>query len=847
MVFMSRIRIATARLFVVLALTWERAVPVLFPALLFPALYIALAFFGVWERFGDPWRLLVLIPSAGLTVYYGYLGLRGFHWPASNERSRRLEADVNLRGRPLEVLSDQPVQGANKEGRRLWQEQQTRARQTLTRLRPRKPRAMLARRDVYGLRAGAMLLVFAGAIMAGPRAIGRLEEAFAPRILSHAITTARIEAWITGPDYALLAPKFLRKNDNEAVEVLAGSRFHLKVSGVGKRPVLQMRNGGKKRRLRMQKTGPQNFDLDVLLDKNITLALNRPLSKFWQINTRADLPPKVLFTTMPKGDTADALIFSYIVSDDVGIDTIELELALADSSAEPQRTALDLPAKNARSLDEKAMLDFTRHRWAGLSVIARLIARDGTGQQATTKTVSLILPDKLFVNPMAKAIAEQRTLLIRVDEPYKPMPKRPVQTEQSVREQPPFAIDNPAERLERAPAPIQRSAALMRASLRAPEMFFEDPLVYVGLRYAAENLRLARRSADYVGLDDELWALALWAEGGALADARAAMKAAERAFRRALARGAPADELARLMYNYERAVKRYLEALAEEALRRGQKIDGGNGAGGSMDANALQEMLDALKALSETGARGDARKLLQALSDLLENMKMQLTAGSGPGNDAASEAMRKALEALGDITAEQRELLDEMFREQQGAKGSGSPEGGSEEQGAQSPGGQPGGQPGTGLAGEQEGLGTRLRALADGQREEGREGAGGALGEGADDMDQAANALREDDINGALEAGKDALSALRDGSEALASDLFRHIQEQNGQGAGEDRDPFGRPTRGGGSQSADGTDVPDVINAERAREILQLLRDRAAEQGRSAKELEYLDRLLERF
>ncbi len=842
MLFVTSFRMFLTRLFVMLALLWEHAVPILFPALLFPALYIALALFGLWERFGDPWRLLTLISSTALGFYFFYSGVRSFRWPARHERDRRLEEDANLQGRPLEVLTDKPAEGDNSQGQRLWQEHQARAREALKDLRPRKPRAALARLDIYGLRAAAMLIVFAGIILAGPRAAGRLEDAFAPRILSHAITTARIEAWITGPDYALLAPKFLNDGDDTSVEILAGSRFHLKISGVRTGPALQIRADGKKRRLKMQKTGQQNFDLDISLDENSTLTLKRPVSRFWQIKTRGDLPPEVVFTKNPKGDTADNLTFSYAATDDVGITAMDLELILADGLSEPQLTALDLPSKNAKTLDEKIILDFTRHRWAGLPVSARLIARDGAGQQSVSNDALLTLPDKLFVNPMAKAVAEQRTLLIRTDEPYAPMPDRPVQYEDTVRARPPFAEDNPAERLERAPAPVQRSAALMRASLRAPEMFFEDPLVYVGLRYAAENLRLARRKSDYKGLDDELWALALWAEGGALADARAALKAAERAFRRALARGVSADELTRLMYNYERAVKRYLEALAEEALRRGQ-MAGGGGAGANMDKDALQEMLDALKSLSETGARGDARKLLQALSDLLENMKMQLSAGAGDGagNDAVSEAMRKALEELGDITAEQRELLDEMFREQQGAKGAGAPQEGAPQ------GGKPGNNSGEALAGEQGGLASRLRALADGQSEEGHEGAGGALGEGADEMEQAAEALRKGEMGGALEAGKEALSALRDGSEALASDLFEYIQKQNGQDAGEDRDPFGRPTRGGGSQSADGTDVPDVINAERAREILQLLRDRAAEQGRSADELDYLDRLLERF
>ncbi len=844
MSYYSGFQLKLTRLLVGAALFWERLVPIWFPAILFPALYIVAALFGLWASIGDPWRLLGLLSTAALTLYYTLRGVRYFQRPNTDQVERRLEENARLVGRPLEILNDEPpdvasIQLRDSTALTLWREQQARARKMLARLRPQKPRAELARQDVFGLRAAAFLLVFAGFIIAGPRAGERLDEAFAPRFLSHNTLPLRIEAWITGPEYALQAPRFLARSQNEPVEVLSGSRFHVKVSGARKKPVLKVRAGRKKRKVKAQKTGPQNYDLSTVLDKNSLLSLGRASTSLWKIVVKEDLPPQIRFSTVPHGDASDALVFAYNASDDVGITKIRLKMSRVEGPPEDKWVDLDLPAKNARMLDEKMQMDFTRHPWAGLPVSLSLLVFDGLEQEGQTKPVTMTLPEKLFVNPMAKAIAEQRTLLVRTTEPYAPFPERPVQYAEDIRAKPLFAQDKPEERLLRAPKQIQRSAALMRASLRAPELYFEDPLVYVGLRYAAENLRLARAPADFKGLDDELWALALWAEGGALADARAALKAAERAFRRALARGAPADELTRLMHNYERAVKRYLEALAEEALRNGQVAENSGGGAPAMNADTLQEMLDALKALSETGARGDARKLLQALSELLQKMQMQLTAGSGPGNDAASKAMRKALEELGDITAEQRELLDEMFRKQQEAnRNGGSPQGDQSSDEAQS---------GAGLAGEQDSLAERLRGLADGQRQDGRENAAGILGEGADEMGDAADALREGDTVGGLDAGKDALSALRDGSESLASDLFDHIAKQNGQNAGDDRDPFGRPTRGGGSQSADGTSVPDVINAERARKILQLLRDRAAQKGRSDKELEYLDRLLKQF
>jgi hypothetical protein len=61
-------------------------------------------------------------------------------------------------------------------------------------------------------------------------------------------------------------------------------------------------------------------------------------------------------------------------------------------------------------------------------------------------------------------------------------------------------------------------------------------------------------------------------------------------------------------------------------------------------------------------------------------------------------------------------------------------------------------------------------------------------------------------------------------------------------------DPMGRPP-----QSTDGRDpgvgvkVPDQIDIQRAREILEELRKRLGEPTRPALELDYIERLLKRF
>ena len=61
-------------------------------------------------------------------------------------------------------------------------------------------------------------------------------------------------------------------------------------------------------------------------------------------------------------------------------------------------------------------------------------------------------------------------------------------------------------------------------------------------------------------------------------------------------------------------------------------------------------------------------------------------------------------------------------------------------------------------------------------------------------------------------------------------------------------DPLGRSqSQADGSDPGTGVKVPDQIDTQRAREILEELRKRLSESNRPAYELDYLERLLKQF
>jgi hypothetical protein len=70
--------------------------------------------------------------------------------------------------------------------------------------------------------------------------------------------------------------------------------------------------------------------------------------------------------------------------------------------------------------------------------------------------------------------------------------------------------------------------------------------------------------------------------------------------------------------------------------------------------------------------------------------------------------------------------------------------------------------------------------------------------------------------------------------------------QQMGGRPGGNRDPLGRPQRTEGPDLGQTVKVPDEIDAERARRILEAIRERLGERFRPRYELDYLERLLNR-
>ena len=114
-------------------------------------------------------------------------------------------------------------------------------------------------------------------------------------------------------------------------------------------------------------------------------------------------------------------------------------------------------------------------------------------------------------------------------------------------------------------------------------------------------------------------------------------------------------------------------------------------------------------------------------------------------------------------------------------------------------------------------------------------------------MENAQRALEQGDTNTALGDQSEALEQMRQGAQKMAEDARKNGQSRFGENNTDQRDPLGRPQRFQGPDAGNSVKVPDEIDMQRAREILEELRRRLSDPARPTFELDYIERLLRRF
>ena len=748
----------------------ERALPRLWPAAGFAGLYLTLALTGIFAFVPWPLQALALAATITLTSLALVEGFSDFAWPRSLDAERRLERDSGLIHRPVSERHDVLV-GDDPFAQQLWALH--RARGLPGKFRFTLPRTDIAARDPQGLRWYLLIALAVSLVLARNDFGARLVSAFD----SGAGAAASLDAWIDPPPYTGLPLTSLHAGDTSPIRVPQGSVLNLRVHGAPRTPGLAAGNNA----------APRFAGEDGEYSSNVILASNarvrvqvggHAIGK-WNIQAVLDAPPKIALTAKPSRTEQLATQFSFKGDDDYGIANVHARLLPKARHGKPLVAELPLPESSAKHVEQNSYVDLTSHPYAGLEVEGRLEARDATGQMGLSAPFNFRLPARVFTDPLARALVEQRQHLATSDAAGRKV--------------------------------VQLTLDALAIN---PERFYQGKNdIFLALRTAFNGVKNAKNEADIVRVEDLLWQTALKLERSGLLSAAEELRKLQMQITQALASGAPQEVIDELLKRYNEAMKRYVDALAANPPPPGQEQPMSPNAQ-TLGMEDVQTMMDMIKKLTEAGEREKAARLLAALQNMLENMRM--TQGKG-GQSEQNKALNQKLQKYGDLMGQQRALLDKTFRQQQGQ---GDPKDGGTK----------------GLQKQQQDLEKKLQDSLkgmDGKSAQKMREAGKAMGD-------AQGALGRQDLPNAGSSQNQALDALRQGAQALADEA----QQGTSRMGGGREDPLGRSNSQLGQS---GVKIPGATDLARARQILEELRRRAAQMGRPQQERDYIDRLLKAF
>ena len=881
-----------------LAILWERLWGPLALILGIGALFLTVSWFGLWLQLPSWGRI------AGLALFSLALALGlALLWHGAAPPSRaaslaRLDRDSGLAHRPASALADRLANpGADPATRALWALHMRRAGAAAKRLRVAAPAPRLMDRDRWALRAGLLCLLAAALFTAGADWRPRLAAAFDWRGEAAAAPAFRLDAWIDPPAYTGKPPIIVQTRAD-----VAGGDAKPGAEGGGAapaKPYLVPVNSV----LVLRASGAASLDfkaegaltpLAPLLKPARSAALpgqGEPAAeRRWALRgdsklgiigdgkalgaiavaTIPDLPPTIVLSEPIKPNLRGSFTLTYKLDDDYGVTSAEATFdaprlngkpATGRSLATPPR----LPLRLAQGLGGRGEVattgELAEHPWAGATVTMTLVAHDEGGNEGRSEASDIVLPQRHFVNPVARALVEQRrTLMLSPDEG-----KARVQT-------------------------------ALEALTIAPDLFNTPAAEYLGLTVARDRLKAAKSDADLLSLADYLWDMALQIEEGNVAQSEHDLRAAEQALREAMQRNASDEDIKRLTENLRQALDKYMAELSEKQQR--EQADNNtrdeqprkNG-GKRVTQKDLQAMMDHLQQAQRNGDKAEAQRLLDELQNTLDNLRTAKRRDQQ--RDQARKDANKSLSELDQMTREQQDLRDKTFqkgkqKDQQKSKSQAKkgkkPEGKPEPNGDQAP--QAGDEPNPmdDLMGDQE----QDQAEASDQEMHSLQDRQGALRQklqeakkrmkqlglqpdkGLDDaeeaMKDAETEIGKGDNGQASESQGRAIQGLREGTQGMQQQMAQQGQgegdgDPDDEGSADDQASDGQPRKGNGDKRTDPLDRPTASSrdrdrggtlsggpgaAQRAQRVLEELRKRIGEPTRPQDELDYLDRLLKR-
>lgn len=884
-------RIAFSRSAAKFVLWLEALAPLSLLPLSILAAYASISWFGLF-RLMPPWPGLALAVILALAFLWSLTRFRSLRRPSDAEATRRVEERSGLKHRALSALDDEPATGGPF-AEALWHEHKRRMAGLVGSLSAGTPSPDIARHDRYALRAIPALLLFVAFGFSWSNQAGRLSDPFRLRPGGEAAAGLRIDAWVTPPVYTRKAPIFLTASDvggnaEQSLTVPEGSRLTVRLSGentdaavsyalsTGEKPVPLVadaagKDTAKGKTYQLQLTAAGMLEVD---------------HRRWAFDIQKDEPPKIAFDGEPRKALNGALEIGFKASDDYGLTSAQALIEPADQEKgavplyPPPEFRLELPRSDAKEAKGLTSRDITEHPLSGKKVHLTLIATDAAGHTGRSETKDIILPARNFHEPLAAAVAEERQVFAlderRLDRAIELNDALLLRPEILIPDLTQFLLIQSAGqrmRLARSEADLKDTADYLwkiALGIEGGEVADAERKVKDAQQALADALNRNASDEEIRKLTDELrkamnefmQALAKQMQNNRnqnemSADARKMLR--QQDLEKML------DEIQKLAESGSRDEARNLLNQMQRMMNNLQTARPNNN--GKQGDNPMREQIDKLGKLLQ-----DQKKLMddtfskeQALRDRMqfgdpqqEGQDQQLFEdGRQPQNRDQQDGQLQDEQQNGRQDGRQQDQQNGQNGQNEDMDQPMPPDPNAPRQQ------QRAGRPEDTMTKEE--LKQALKDLSERQKQlekdlkslqEGMKKLGVKPGQGFDsagkEMKDATGALGEGQGEDAVGSQGRAIEALRKG----ASDLMRQLAQQGGQQGGQEGaqsggrnrqgvDPLGRPQGQNGPEFGGDVKVPDEFDAERARQILEIIRRKLGENASPELERQYLERLLQ--
>ncbi len=491
-----------------------------------------------------------------------------------------------------------------------------------------------------------------------------------------------------------------------------------------------------------------------------------------KIKIKHDSPPKISSFGGIVEYRGSIPIVEISAKDDYAIARL---IVLLDGRADGRiiNEAIEIPISEGVEIKGQMQIDVAKSALIGQIAKARILIIDNAGNETQTRVFSLKLIEPEFATPLARALNEIRLDVLRETLPYKSGPNQKFRLYDAERGQ--ENIIDAVTPIDLAPPKIQSAFnALLQFSLY-PQAAGLDESKTVAIEYILTNLESAENLTEAKKVADLLWEM-IETERNPTPNTQSLIAQKIEELKNALRNNASEEEIDAIKRELQNAINQHVRETAQNQEQSGDmEIEDNSGT----ESESISRALDNINSKSDPN---EASAQLDALNQMMQNLKItQNGEQSGGGQDYLQS---------------QKEILDETLSSDETKN----------------------------LAAKQEALARDLMQSNQGKNQD--------LESAKNAMEEAAEALKQNNRENAIEAQKHAIEAL--------------LKAQNNQQS--PIDPMGRPdeSQKPGQGQAQGENENIIKNNEesKSRSIMQKLRELLGMPDKSEKEKKYYEDLM---